>query len=85
MPGTEGGRERPPFAGKPAASGGGGMEWEFNLLVYLALFFFLLFLLFLLLFGVIKQLKNSVASTGALQPGRHSLREPWGFCREQTL
>lgn len=84
MPGTEGGRERPPFAGKPAA-GGGGMEWEFNLLVYLALFFFLLFLLFLLLFGVIKQLKNSVASTGALQPGRHSLREPWGFCREQTL
>ncbi|XP_053107628.1 small integral membrane protein 43 [Hemicordylus capensis] len=61
------------------------MEWEFNLLLYLALFFILLFLLFLLLFGVIKQLKNSVASTGALQPGRHSLREPWGFCREQTL
>ncbi|XP_066488145.1 small integral membrane protein 43 [Tiliqua scincoides] len=61
------------------------MEWEFNLLLYLALFFLLLFLLFLLLFGVIKQLKNSVASTGALQPGRHSLREPWGFCREQAL
>ncbi|XP_060634980.1 small integral membrane protein 43 [Anolis sagrei] len=62
------------------------MEWEFNLLLYLALFFLLLFLLFLLLFGVIKQLKNSVASTGALQSsGRPSLREPWGFCREQAL
>uniref|UniRef100_A0A8C6VSA9 Small integral membrane protein 43 n=1 Tax=Naja naja TaxID=35670 RepID=A0A8C6VSA9_NAJNA len=61
------------------------MEWEFNLLLYLALFFLLLFLLVLLLFGVIKQLKNSVASTGAFQPGRPSLREPCGFCREQTL
>ncbi|CAI5784424.1 small integral membrane protein 43 [Podarcis muralis] len=61
------------------------MEWEFNLLLYLALFFLLLFLLFLLLFGVIKQLKNSVASTAGGQPGRHSLREPWGFFREQAL
>uniref|UniRef100_A0A670YUX6 Small integral membrane protein 43 n=1 Tax=Pseudonaja textilis TaxID=8673 RepID=A0A670YUX6_PSETE len=61
------------------------MEWEFNLLLYFALFFLLLFLLVLLLFGVIKQLKNSVASTGALQPGRPSLREPWALCREQTL
>ncbi|XP_055000642.1 small integral membrane protein 43 [Sorex araneus] len=63
------------------------MEWELNLLLYLALFFFLLFLLFLLLFVVIKQLKNSVAGTaGALQPGRPSLhREPWGFSREQAV
>ncbi|XP_051675781.1 small integral membrane protein 43 [Oryctolagus cuniculus] len=63
------------------------MEWELNLLLYLALFFFLLFLLFLLLFVVIKQLKNSVASTaGALQPGRLSLhREPWGFSHEQAV
>uniref|UniRef100_A0A8C5SBJ3 Small integral membrane protein 43 n=1 Tax=Laticauda laticaudata TaxID=8630 RepID=A0A8C5SBJ3_LATLA len=62
------------------------MEWEFNLLLYLALFFLLLFLLVLLLFGVIKQLKNSVAATtGAFHPGRPSLREPWALCREQTL
>lgn len=69
------------------APGASSMEWELNFLLYLALFFFLLFLLFLLLFVVIKQLKNSVASTaGALQPGRLSLhREPWGFSREQAV
>lgn len=63
------------------------MEWELNFLLYLALFFFLLFLLCLLLFVVIRQLKNSVASTaGALQPGRPSLRrEPWGFSHEQAV
>ncbi|XP_048189404.1 small integral membrane protein 43 [Perognathus longimembris pacificus] len=63
------------------------MDWQLNLLLYLALFFFLLFLLFLLLFVVIKQLKNSVASTaGALQPGRPSLhREPWAFAHEQAV
>ncbi|KAM8968859.1 small integral membrane protein 43 [Sminthopsis crassicaudata] len=63
------------------------MEWELNLLLYLALFFLLLFLLFLLLFAVIKQLKNSIAHTaGVLQPSRLSLpREPWGFCREQAV
>lgn len=68
-------------------AGASSMEWELNLLLYLALFFFLLFLLFLLLFVVIKQLKNSVASTaGALQPGRLSLhREPWGFAHEQAV
>lgn len=63
------------------------MERELSLLLYLALFFFLLFLLCLLLFVVIKQLKDSVASTaGALQPGRLSLRrEPWGFSHEQAV
>lgn len=63
------------------------MEWELNFLLYLALFFFLLCLLFLLLFLLIKQLKNSVAgTTGALQPGRLSLRrEPWSFSREQEV
>ncbi|XP_065261774.1 small integral membrane protein 43 [Emys orbicularis] len=59
--------------------------WEFNLLLYLALFFLLLLLLGLLLFLLIKQLKNSVASARALQPGRPSLREPGGSCREQAL
>lgn len=69
------------------SAGASSMEWELNFLLYLALFFFLLFLLFLLLFVVIKQLKNSVASTGgALQPGRLSLhREPWGFSHEQAV
>ncbi|XP_059578063.1 small integral membrane protein 43 [Alligator mississippiensis] len=61
------------------------MEWELNLLLYLALFFLLLLLLVLLLCLVLKQLKNSVGSSGALQPGRLSLREPWGLCREQAL
>ncbi|XP_044939529.1 small integral membrane protein 43 [Mustela putorius furo] len=71
----------------PPSAGASRMEWELNFLLYLALFFFLLFLLFLLLFVVIKQLKNSVASTaGALQPGRLSVhREPWGFSREQAV
>ncbi|XP_042322456.1 small integral membrane protein 43 [Sceloporus undulatus] len=62
------------------------MAWDWHLLLYLALFFLLLLLLCLLLFGVLKQLKNSVASSaaGALQPS--SLREPsWGFGREQAL
>lgn len=72
---------------RPLRAGAFSMEWELNFLLYLALFFFLLFLLFLLLFVVIKQLKNSVASTaGALQPGRLSLhREPWGFSHEQGV
>ncbi|XP_070270271.1 small integral membrane protein 43 [Myotis yumanensis] len=62
------------------------MEWELNFLLYLALFFFLLFLLFLLLFLLIQQLMNSAAGTaGALQPGRPSLREPWGVPREQEM
>ncbi|XP_042715206.2 small integral membrane protein 43 [Chrysemys picta bellii] len=56
--------------------------WEFNLLLYLALFFLLHLLLGLLL---IKQLKNSVASAWALQPGCPSLREPWGSCHKQAL
>ena len=72
---------------RPLSAGAFSMEWELNFLLYLALFFFLLFLLFLLLFVVIKQLKNSVASTaGALQPGRLSLhREPWGFSHDQGV
>lgn len=90
--GRAGGKPGPPAAiraqrAQPPSAGASSMEWELNFLLYLALFFFLLFLLFLLLFVVIKQLKNSVASTaGALQPGRLSLhREPWGFSREQAV
>ncbi|XP_036137920.1 small integral membrane protein 43 [Molossus molossus] len=63
------------------------MEWELNFLLYLALFFFLLCLLCLLLFLLLKQLQSSVAgATGALQPGRLSLRrEPWSLSREQQV
>ncbi|KAM8808789.1 small integral membrane protein 43 [Eudromia elegans] len=62
------------------------MEWELNLLLYLALFFLLLLLLLLLLCLVLRQLKGSAGSTpGAPPRGRLSRREPWGLCREQAL
>ncbi|XP_069486422.1 small integral membrane protein 43 [Ambystoma mexicanum] len=72
-----------PVSLPPAA----GLERPLDLLLYLALFLALLLLLLLLLFAVIKQLKNSVVSSGALQPGRAALalREPWGLWREQAV
>ncbi|XP_060035111.1 small integral membrane protein 43 [Erinaceus europaeus] len=59
------------------------MEWPRDLLLSLALFLFLLSLLFLLLFLVLKQLTDSGAAAGTLQPGRPSLhRDPGGCARE---
>ncbi|XP_069050461.1 small integral membrane protein 43-like [Lepisosteus oculatus] len=60
------------------------MDWDLNLLIYLGIFALLLLLLVLLLCLVIKQLRNSVAAAGALQPSR-SVKEPWSLCREHAL
>ncbi|XP_039607079.1 small integral membrane protein 43-like [Polypterus senegalus] len=59
------------------------VDWDLNILIYVAIFLLLFLLLVLLLFLVIKQLRNSVAAV-ALQPSR-SVREPWRLCREQAV
>lgn len=61
----------------------GGMEWELNLLLYLALFLLLLLLLLLLLCLLLRQLRGSAGSAPGAPPRRRPPpRQPWAACRE---
>lgn len=61
----------------------GGMEWELNLLLYLALFLLLLLLLLLLLCLLLRQLRGSAGSAQGAPPRRRPPpRQPRAACRE---
>lgn len=87
---ARGAAARPPPVSAPGGPRGvvpcraaGGMEWELNLLLYLALFLLLLLLLLLLLCLLLRQLRGSAGSAQGAPPRRRPPpRQPRAACRE---